>query len=195
MTLSCSWTTSYRSTGRWQSEAVFDVELMDRRPGSVCFRVAGPGAEKVFANEAGGHRWQRVPPTERHGRRQTSTITVAVLPELEESEVSVPEKELEWTTTTSRGNGGQSVNTTMSCVVLKHLPSGITVRCQNERSQFQNKRFALQVLRAKLQAASDSAAHTVRAEDRRRQVGCGERGDKGKNILDNSTQFIYTCLT
>ena len=144
--------------------------------------MSGPGADKVFADEAGGHRWQRVPPTEKRGRVQTSTITVAVLPEPKESEFVIQDKDLEWTTTTSQGKGGQSVNTTYSCVVLKHKPSGLMVRCQNERSQLQNRKTALRVLRSRLLEQQEISEAAAGAKQRRDQIGSGMRGDKRRTI-------------
>jgi len=123
-----------------------------------------------------------VPPTEKNGRVQTSTITVAVLPDVEESDLEIPDGDLEWTTTLSRGKGGQSVNTTYSCVVLKHKPSGKVVRCQNERSQFQNKRTALEILRSRLTTEKEDAEHSSRSQDRKDQIGDGQRSDKRRTI-------------
>lgn len=148
----------------------------------VTFSVSGAGVDQLFGNEAGGHRWQRVPPTEKRGRVQTSTITVAVLPEVQERVLELSERDLEWSVSTAQGNGGQSVNTTFSCVVLKHKPSGLVVRCQNERSQQQNRKFALRVLSAKLKQRMDDQAHMSRAKDRKEQIGSGQRGDKIRTI-------------
>lgn len=144
--------------------------------------MSGDKAEATFANEAGGHRWQRVPPTERKGRIQTSTITVAVLPEPQAEEFKIDEKDLEWSTTISQGKGGQSVNTTYSCVILKHKPSGETVRCQNERSQLRNKQTALRVLRSRLLAQKENAEHASESKQRKDQIGSGQRGDKRRTI-------------
>lgn len=142
------------------------------------FSVNGAGVDQLFENESGGHRWQ-----EWSGKKiHTSTITVAVLPEASEKALVLSERDLEWSMTTAQGNGGQSVNTTYSCVVLKHKPSGLVVRCQNERSQQQNRKFALSVLRAKLKRASDEREHQVRAQERKDQVGSGQRGDKIRTI-------------
>jgi peptide chain release factor 1 len=173
---------SFRSTASWLDGGAFSVEPIDLRSGTAVFKVSGIGANEVFANESGGHRFQRTPPTEKKGRVQTSTITVAVLPNIEESKLVIPESDLEWTTTTSRGNGGQSVNTTYSCVVLKHRPSGLSVRCQNERSQLQNKRIALEILRAKLLEKKQQEEQSYRAQRRKVQIGSGQRGDKRRTI-------------
>lgn len=176
------------STSSWWSGGVFEIEITEQTDGFVSFVVSGPGAEALFANEAGGHRWQRVPPTEKRGRVQTSTITVAVLPEPQESEFILPDKDLEWTTTISQGKGGQSVNTTYSCVVLKHKPSGLTVRCQNERSQHRNRQTALRVLRSRLLEQKENAEHAAGAKQRKEQIGSGMRGDKRRTIRVKDAQ-------
>lgn len=145
-------------------------------------RVSGPAARDLFEGEAGGHRWQRVPPTERRGRVHTSTVTVAVLPEPVAEAMTVPESELEWSTCRASGPGGQHMQKTDSAVQLRHRPSGLVVRCQSERSQHRNKASALAVLRARLWERRQDAAHARRAADRRAQVGSGQRGDKRRTI-------------
>jgi peptide chain release factor 1 len=137
---------------------------------------------KTFANESGGHRWQRIPPTERNGRVQTSTVTVATFPEPEPYQFSVVPTDLEWTATRSGGKGGQHANVTDSCIVLKHVPSGLVVRCENERSQKRNKESALAVLTARLYAADTQRRSSAEAHDRRSQIGSGQRGDKRRTI-------------
>lgn len=129
-------------------------------------------------NEPGGHRHQRIPPNEKRGRVHTSTVTVAVLREPEEAEVRLDERDLEWSTCRGSGAGGQHRNVTDSAVILKHKPSGLTVRCENERSQHQNKATALGLLRARLLAAKQEAVTGARASERKRQLGSGQRGDK-----------------
>lgn len=172
----------------YASGGVFSCEIVDDRPGLTTLEILGPAAQGIFSQESGGHRFQRVPPTERNGRVQTSTITVAVLPDIAETEILLPERDLEWTMTISRGKGGQSVNTTYSCVVLKHKPSGIMVRCQNERSQHRNKRTALAILSAKLAARADCASSQSRSQDRKAQLGIGARGDKRRTIRVRDNQ-------
>jgi peptide chain release factor 1 len=159
-----------------------DIEIIEKSLGAVTFKVSGVVANETFANESGGHRWQRIPETEKNGRVQTSTITVAVLPDVNEKELELKESDLEWSTSTSQGPGGQGANTTYSCVILKHVPSGMTVRCQNERSQFQNKKYALDVLRSRLIEQEATANHADRAKDRKDQIGSGQRGDKRRTI-------------
>lgn len=158
------------------------LDIMDVRLGMVIFRATGNDADAAFAQEAGGHRWQRIPATEKNGRVQTSTITIAVLPDVKESELVIADAELEWSTSTSQGPGGQGANTTYSCVILTHKPSGLVVRCQNERSQFQNKKFALEVLRSRLIEANLEQEHAARSKDRKQQIGSGQRGDKRRTI-------------
>src|SRR4051812_41900501 len=109
-------------------------------------RVAGAKAAECFGEEAGGHRWQRIPPNEKRGRVHTSTITVAVLPEPAAAEVTLSEKELSWSTCRGTGSGGQKRNKTESTVVLKHLPTGMQVRCETTRSQQKNRELALALL-------------------------------------------------
>lgn len=136
----------------------------------------------MFRDEPGGHRWQRVPPTEKRGRVHTSTITIAVLPEATEAQIRLDPRDLEVSTCRGSGSGGQHRNMTDSAVIIRHVPSGLVVRCESERSQHQNKATALALLRARLwHAAEETRAGTV-AEARRRQVGSGMRGDKRRTI-------------
>jgi peptide chain release factor 1 len=123
-----------------------------------------------------------VPPNEKRGRVQTSTITVAVLPEPSVAELRIGPMDLEVLVCRGSGPGGQHRNKTESCVVMTHLPTGLTVRCESERSQHQNRETALGLLRARLHAAERERLYTARADDRRRQVGSGMRGDKRRTI-------------
>jgi peptide chain release factor 1 len=158
------------------------VELADQRPGFIAFRAMGAGATAVFKDEPGGHRWQRVPPTEKRGRIHTSTVTVATLPEPTEVEVTLRADDLEITCCRGSGPGGQHRNMTASAVQVKHVPTGLIVRAESERSQRQNKETALALLRARLWQAKQEAQDTARAADRRGQVGSGMRGDKRRTI-------------
>lgn len=153
-------------------------------------RVTGAGAERWLGREDGGHRWQRVPPSEKRGRVHTSTVTVVVLPEPRAVEVVLDERDLEWSTCRASGNGGQHLQKTESAVQLRHRPSGLMVRCESERSQHQNRATALAVLRARLLAAERDVERSARDAERRAQAGRGERGDKRRTIRVQDGQVI-----
>jgi peptide chain release factor 1 len=161
---------------------VFELEITEARRGLLIFRAVGARAEPAFRDEPGGHRWQRVPPNERFGRVHTSTITVAVLPEPSDAEVRITERELEWSECKGTGAGGQKRNKTNSTVLLKHLPTGLQVRCETARSLQFNRATALGLLRARLWAEEQARLDGARADDRRRQIGSGMRGDKRRTI-------------
>jgi peptide chain release factor 1 len=144
----------------------------------ISFTVEGDGAYSRFKFESGVHRVQRVPETESQGRIQTSTATVAVLPEVEDVEIEIKDSDLIFESCKSSGAGGQHINKTESAVRLTHKPSGIVVECQEERSQFKNKDKALKMLRAKLYDIKQREQSEKVASDRRSQVGTGDRSEK-----------------
>ena len=144
----------------------------------ITFCVKGEGSYAHFKFESGVHRVQRVPATEAQGRIQTSTVTVAVLPEAEEVEVAISPSDLMIETVKSSGAGGQHINKTESAVRIQHIPTGIVVFCQTERSQLQNRETALRMLRTKLYDIKRSEADAERAADRKSQVGTGDRSEK-----------------
>lgn len=168
----------YAESRRWKTELanVNDTELGGIK--EVSFVIEGAGAYSRLKYESGVHRVQRVPETEAGGRIHTSTVTVAVLPEVDEVEFEINPADLQIDTFRSSGAGGQHVNKTESAIRITHLPTGTVVECQDERSQYKNKDKALRVLRARLLDAKVAAQNAEIAANRKSQVGTGDRSER-----------------
>lgn len=172
--------THYAEARRWKVEVVNSDETGIGGMKEVEFMVTGQGAYSVLKYESGVHRVQRVPETESGGRIHTSTASVAVMPEAEEVEVQIDEKDIRIDVMRASGNGGQCVNTTDSAVRLTHYPTGIVIYSQTEKSQIQNKEKAFALLRAKLYDMECQKAHDAEADARRSQIGTGDRSEKSE---------------
>jgi len=198
----------FRMYTRFCERRGWKVEVLDLSAGNVggikeaVFVARGPKAYGTLRYESGVHRVQRVPATEAQGRIHTSAATVAVLPEAEDVDVKIEDKDLRIDVFRSGGPGGQSVNTTDSAVRVTHLPTGLEVKCQDQKSQLQNKIKALEILRSRLLDRMIAAQEAARARERRAQVGTGDRSAKIRTynfpqnrVTDHRIHFTVHNLT
>lgn len=170
--------TRYSENKHWKIEMMSSNETDIGGFKEVVFMIKGKGAYSRLKYESGVHRVQRVPDTESSGRIHTSTATVAVLPEVDDVDIEVNQNDLRIDVFRSSGNGGQSVNTTDSAIRITHMPSGIVVSCQDEKSQLKNKEKAMKVLKARLFEIAEAERSASIAEDRKSQVGTGDRSER-----------------
>lgn len=168
----------YAESKRWKTEILNANETELGGYKEISFMISGEGAYSRLKYESGVHRVQRVPETEAQGRIHTSTVTVAVLPEAEDVEVDINPADLQIDTYRAGGAGGQHVNKTESAIRITHIPTGVVVECQDERSQYKNKDKAMKVLKSRLLEAKREEQNSAVAEERRSQVGTGDRSER-----------------
>ena len=168
----------YAERNRWKTEEIDSNETELGGIKEVTFSVSGKGVYSKLKFESGVHRVQRVPETESQGRIHTSTATVAVLPEVEDIEVNIEEKDLIIETCRSSGAGGQHINKTESCIRMVHIPTGIVVNCQDERSQIKNREKAMRVMKSRLYDYYNTKYRNEYSQNRKNQVGTGDRSER-----------------
>jgi peptide chain release factor 1 len=160
---------------------VFECRVLEESSGRLVAQISGPGAMERFAPESGGHRWQRIPPTERNGRRQSSTVTVAILGQTARSTFDIRDVEFRYCVA-SVGAGGQNRQKNMTACLATHRPTGITAKCESERSRKTNRQKALRELEKRVRHAHDDRQQAAENGSRSNQIGSGERGDKIRTV-------------
>jgi peptide chain release factor 1 len=168
----------YKIYRKWVAQKGLTLEVLEEKQGFLVLQVSGKEALASFKHEAGGHRFQRCPPTERKGRIHTSTITVAVLPIPESCTILLRDSDLDIKATVGTGPGGQNRNKTASAIQMTHKPTGLSVRIETERSQRQNLLLAKAILAARIQERATEAQERARNNQRKAMLGAGARGDK-----------------
>lgn len=174
----------FRMYTKYVEKENWHIEILNSQPSevggfkSITFRISGDKVYSKMKYESGVHRVQRVPETEKAGRIHTSTVTVAVLPEAEEADIAIKPEDIRVDVFRSSGPGGQSVNTTDSAVRITHLPTGVVVTCQDEKSQLKNKAKAMSILRSRLLATEEERLASERGAERKSQIGTGDRSEK-----------------
>lgn len=184
----------FRMYSMYAETAGFKSEILSSNPTElggykeICFMISGEGAYSRFKFESGVHRVQRVPVTESNGKTQTSTVTVAVLPEADEVDVVIDPADLRIDTYRSSGAGGQHINKTESAIRITHIPTGTVVECQDERSQYKNKDRAMKILRSRILEAETEKKNGEIADERRSQVGTGDRSERIRTYNYNQSR-------